>query len=331
MSKQNSAVSIPIIDIRSASAATELVQAMEGVGCATLIGHGISTRSSFAASRQFFQLDADRKMTCAYNNHESNRGYIPLGNISHSVFLSYDRKEAFDIGKEGEVGMATPWPDDHLSSKEFKEPLLAFWKEMNVLHLRVLNLLGKGLNLEDPAHFANRSDQGHCNLRLTHFPGTQPDNGEGANCDALTRTTATSHEDDAKTTFGTLLLAAQDASGGLSVQSRADKEWLEVPPTEGALVVLVGEMLERWTNGRLRATRYITGATERQELNYLPEKYSIAFFCNANKDVTLEPVLDSTTNKEYPSVNAFDYLTRRLAVTIDTGDEEYDDLNIYGN
>mmetsp|Transcript_28322 Transcript_28322/g.60945 ORF Transcript_28322/g.60945 Transcript_28322/m.60945 type:complete len:115 (+) Transcript_28322:317-661(+) len=49
----------------------------------------------------------------------------------------------------------------------------------------------------------------------------------------------------------------------------------------------------------------------------VPERYSIAFFCNANKNVeiknffTMEPA-------RYPPINAHEYLTQRLAATIQT-------------
>ena len=49
----------------------------------------------------------------------------------------------------------------------------------------------------------------------------------------------------------------------------------------------------------------------------VPERYSIAFFCNVNKHVMLEPltVLNGEPAK-YPPIKAHDYITERLSSTI---------------
>lgn len=65
-----------------------------------------------------------------------------------------------------------------------------------------------------------------------------------------------------------------------------------------------------------------------KSVSVIPERYSIAFFCNANKDVDLEPLrLGAKFAKagvhpkkaKYETINALDYLTQRLSETIDAG------------
>jgi isopenicillin N synthase-like dioxygenase len=49
----------------------------------------------------------------------------------------------------------------------------------------------------------------------------------------------------------------------------------------------------------------------------IPERYSIAFFCNMNKDVTLEPLKGLNDEPmKYAPINAHDYITGRLSSTI---------------
>jgi isopenicillin N synthase-like dioxygenase len=54
----------------------------------------------------------------------------------------------------------------------------------------------------------------------------------------------------------------------------------------------------------------------------IPERYSIAFFCNVNKDVVLDPMTHLNDNgsgartKTYEPIKAIDYITMRLSQTI---------------
>jgi hypothetical protein len=84
----------------------------------------------------------------------------------------------------------------------------------------------------------------------------------------------------------------------------------------------VWQMLMRWSNDRLKATVHkVEGPPNHQGSDTVPERYSIAFFCNANKDVELK-CLDSCCCDDmparYPPINAHQYITQRLAETIIT-------------
>jgi isopenicillin N synthase-like dioxygenase len=61
----------------------------------------------------------------------------------------------------------------------------------------------------------------------------------------------------------------------------------------------------------------------------VPERYSIAFFCNANKSVTLEPVLlpGGGGEAKYEPIRAIDYLTKRLTETISPSSDEKKDAS----
>jgi isopenicillin N synthase-like dioxygenase len=121
--------------------------------------------------------------------------------------------------------------------------------------------------------------------------------------------------------FGTLTLLVQDAVGGLQVQ-RTDGTWIMVQPRANAIIVNVGDMLMRWTNDKLQATLHQV-VTPPGVSKSIPERFSIAFFCNANKETLLECLENCSDNfnpPRYPPINAYDYLTQRLTDTIHAGE-----------
>jgi isopenicillin N synthase-like dioxygenase len=84
------------------------------------------------------------------------------------------------------------------------------------------------------------------------------------------------------TDSGFLTLLAQDGVAGLQARAR-DGGWADVPPTEGALAVNFGQVLERWSGGRIRATEHrVIGSGE--------ERCSIPFFYEARADAEIRPL-----------------------------------------
>jgi isopenicillin N synthase-like dioxygenase len=119
--------------------------------------------------------------------------------------------------------------------------------------------------------------------------------------------------------FGIITILQQDSVGGLRLQKWGETEWFPVPPTPNSFVVNVGDMLQRWTDDRLLATSHQVVFFNDQDNNdderVIPERFSDAFFCNANKEVVLDPAVFSEKPK-YEPMKAIDYITGRLADTI---------------
>jgi isopenicillin N synthase-like dioxygenase len=292
---------VPVIDLSGVDEkciAEQLVQALSTIGFATLTNHGIDSKligKAFEQSKYFFQLPLQEKLKRKFQGHESNRGYIPMGSeIFEDTSTETDKKETFDIGRDDEPGFHNDWP-----SHGFRDVMLLYFQAMDGLQLRLLKLLAQGLELDDPNYFYDRCNDQHENLRLLHYPALQQSS------DDIQR--GAIHTD-----FGTLTLLTQDGVGGLRAQ-RLDGTWVSVPPMSHTIVVNVGDMMQRWTNNVLRATPH-------QVVGGGPERYSIAFFCNANKDVMLQ-CLDKCVSEENPAryepIKAHDYLTMRLTQTID--------------
>jgi len=52
-----------------------------------------------------------------------------------------------------------------------------------------------------------------------------------------------------------MTLLAQDGVPGLQARAR-DARWVDVPPVDRALAVNFGQVLERWSGGRIKATEH---------------------------------------------------------------------------
>ena len=98
--------------------------------------------------------------------------------------------------------------------------------------------LGAGL---DPEHFIRLRDRPVSRGSLQYYP-PQPD---GAAADQFG---VAPHTD-----FGVLTVLCQDEIGGLEIRQR-NGEWAAMPPIPDTLVVNIGDLLERWSNGRYRST-----------------------------------------------------------------------------
>ena len=81
---------------------------------------------------------------------------------------------------------------------------------------------------------------------------------------------------------GFVTLLGQHGVAGLSVKARSG-EWIEVPPVEDQLVVNFGGLLERWTEGRIRATPHRVVSEGRT-------RFSIPFFFEPRVDAVISPL-----------------------------------------
>lgn len=307
---------IPTIDLSSLDGEDpvvieELVTAFESVGFATLVNHGVDSAlidKAFAASKRFFSLPLLDKLKYGFQGHESNRGFIPPGTETHDLEKNClpDPKETFDIGKEDEPGFTNHWPEE-LKDTTFRDDLLEYFQTMDRLYLRLMKMIAIGLKLPNPDFLVKRCNNQHENLRLLHYHSLPPEHPN-----KMVR-------GNVHTDFGALTLLVQDDVGGLRVKNRQG-DWINVKPVPHSIIVNVGDMLMRWSNDRLKATLHqVISPPGFTAEDAIPERYSIAFFCNANKDTEIE-CLETCRNEsepaKYPPVNAHAYLTQRLVDTI---------------
>ena len=135
---------------------------------------------------------------------------------------------------------------------------------------RLLSAIARHLKLA-PDWFDHAVRDGNSVLRLLHYPPI-PADAEGVRAGA--------HED---INLITLLLGAEEA--GLELLDR-DGKWLAIHPPEGAMVVNVGDMLQRLTNHVLPSTthRVVNPPPERRGVS----RYSMPFFLHPAPDFLIE-------------------------------------------
>ena len=107
------------------------------------------------------------------------------------------------------------------------------------------------------------------------------------------------------------MLGAEEA--GLELLTKAG-EWHAVDVPEGALVINVGDMLERLTAGTLRSTTH--RVVNPKGSGAQRSRYSMPFFLHFRPDYLIEP-LDSCLDNAQPNVQvtpitAHDFLLERL-------------------
>lgn len=285
--------------------ATAMGESYARYGFAIVADHGLNPAMiarALAATKAFFALPEGVKRRYHVIGGGGQRGYVPFGVEAAKGAEKVDLKEFWHVGRELTAGHAYAahmpsnlWPAE---IPNFRADVYALFSALDALGLDLLRSIAHFLGL-DENFFAPAVRDGNSILRLLHYPPTPP-NPEGIRAEA--------HED---INVITLLLGAEEA--GLQLLTR-EGQWLEVNPPEGALVVNIGDMLQRLTNHKLRSTthRVVNPAPERAHL----PRYSIPFFLHFAPDYlikTLPSCIDAAHPNRYPEpITAQDYLLERL-------------------
>jgi isopenicillin N synthase-like dioxygenase len=216
------------------------------------------------------------------------RGWFPR----QAGFLTH--KEGIDLGADVAYGAAvvnaedplrepTPLPAENLLPG-WRESVARYYLAMESVGQRLMQSIARGLGLE-PRFFDPAFERGLSTLRLIRYPvRADLEQAALANPDLWVAhrgerryVNGIAHVDS-----GFLTLLAQDGVEGLQARHR-DGAWIDVPPTEGALAVNFGAVLETWSGGRIQATEHrVIGRGE--------ERMSIAFFYEARADAEICPL-----------------------------------------
>lgn len=287
--------------------ADELGRSFGEYGFAVVRDHGIPQdliERAEAVSKAFFALPADVKRAYKIEGSGGARGYTPFGTEKAKDAEVFDLKEFWHVGRSlpeghplGQFMAPNVWPGE---VDGFRETMSELFFAFETAGARALEAIA--LHLGRPRDFfADSVTDGNSVMRLLHYPPL----AEGAPESAVR---AAGHED---INTITLLLGAEEA--GLELLTRSG-EWhaVDVPP--GALVINVGDMLQRQTNGRLRSTTHRV-VNPRGEAAQRP-RYSMPFFLHFRPDFLIEPLpgcIDADgANPPLPPISAHDFLMQRL-------------------
>jgi isopenicillin N synthase-like dioxygenase len=277
----------------------------ERFGFAIVADHGISLpliQRAWSLTEEFFALPEEEKRGYYDTALGGQRGYTPFRTEIAKDAKHVDLKEFWHVGRdlpEGHPAAATMMPNVWPSRpSEFQEALTDLWNAFDRAGLRLLSAIARHLKLA-PDYFETVVDHGNSILRLLHYPPI-PADAEGVRAGA--------HED---INLITLLLGAEEA--GLELLDR-DGKWLAIRPPEGAMVVNVGDMLQRLTNNVLPSTthRVVNPPPERRGFS----RYSMPFFLHPNPEFLIETLsgcISADNPNRYPNpITAHDYLHERL-------------------
>ena len=286
--------------------AAALGGSFERFGFAIVADHGVPQdliERAWAETAALFALPEGEKRGYHVPGAGGARGYTPFKTEIAKDAKHVDLKEFWHVGRELPAGHryaadmpANVWP---ARPEGFKDTFLALFEAFDRAGDRLLSAIARHLGLA-PNWFDPAVRDGNSVLRLLHYPPI-PADAEGVRAGA--------HED---INLITLLLGAEEA--GLELLERDSGRWLAIKPPAGAMVVNVGDMLQRLTNHVLPSTthRVVNPPPERRGRS----RYSMPFFLHPAPDFlieTLPQTISAESPNRYPTpITANGYLHERL-------------------
>jgi isopenicillin N synthase-like dioxygenase len=319
---------IPIIDLTplaggdpaaAATAAHDFGSALEQIGFAVVIGHGVPETliaQTYDSVKAFFALPLAEKLNYAIPDQAKTRGYLPVG--IESVALTLDKDQPADLcealvfrnlqreaERPPETWAPNLWPDRPVA---LGGHVRAYCDAVYGFARRLYRITACALDLPESYFDAAFADPSF-SLRLVNYP------------DQPTPPLPNQLRYGAHHDYGGLTILRQDsAPGGLEICGR-DGIWRDVPVIPHSFVINVGDLMSRWTNGRWRSTlhrvvnppRHLTGSTQR---------LSMVLFTTPNEatEIACLPTCsDSAHPPQFEPVRAGEYVQAKIAKSMELG------------
>jgi isopenicillin N synthase-like dioxygenase len=289
-------------------------------GFLAIVNHGVPQaliEDVWSKAQAFFDLPPEEKHRAA----APYRGY-PYGYLgpelealakSRNVETPPDLKESFNGGPlstpEGMTDpealafcyAATVWPH---KPEGFVEAWRAYYAALEDLAARLMKLFALALKLPED-HFAKFIDAPVSALRALNYP-------EQTIAPKPGQLRAGAHTD-----YGSLtILLPQAGSKGLEILT-PDGQWTPVPPTPGAFVINIGDLMARWTNDLWVSTLHRVVNPSPGE-GGLSRRQSLAFFHQPNwfaEIACLDGCLAPGEKPKYEPVLSGPYLMSKFKAT----------------
>lgn len=302
---------IPLVDLTQplVRLVPQLRTACEYPGFFFLTGLPRSTLDAkdgaLAAARRFFDQPLASKMKLAngpelqYRVRDTDGRFVPVpatGNGYRSVggdaHFANDSRESFNVGREplapGEdPPYANAWPVE-ATLPGFRGAVLAHQAEQVALAVQLRGLIALALGVD--AGFFDRPglfDRPTYQTGMVRYLEQRSDPSAGL-------FSIRPHADG-----GIFTLLFTDGEPGLHIcpdkhVAPHKREWIAVQPRADAAIVNLGTELERWSNGRFRATLHaVVNESGR-------ERISLPFFYETNIDATIEPLCHDGERARFP-------------------------------
>ena len=283
-----------------------LGNSLSEIGFILLRNHGITEalgNELFSASKKFFELPDEIKSKYEFPALAGQRGYIGKFKETAKGFKTPDMKEFYHIGQtiQNAIGPDYPpniWPEE---VPELKEVSLRIYQTFEEIGRKLLQAIALYLDLSEN-FFDEKIHAGNSILRLLHYFPVKDISKLPAGS-----VRAAAHED-----INLITLLMGGSAEGLQAKIKAGK-WIDVNPLSDQIVVNIGDMLQRLTNGQLVSTSH--RVINKNPLLMKKSRYSTPFFLHPIPSMDLS-ALPSTVNQQQPKkfqdMTAGKYLNERL-------------------
>lgn len=314
-------MSLPIIDFGAfengsvaerQAIADKIGSAARNIGFFILDNHRLDDalrRTGFDMAAGFFDLPQAEKNRIHIARSACHRGWFDEGGevLDRATQPQGDKKQGLKIGRDlppdharVRAGLplhgANQWPEEHAGLVGFQTTMRALYAACETLSRQLMQAFALSLDL--PAgHFDRWLSEPMATLAPLRYPPMH---------DTQTLS-AGAHSD-----FGCLTLLLQNDQAGLEVQTQGG--WLGVPCLPSQIVVNIGDMMQRWTNGAYASTvhRVVNRSGK--------TRHSIAYFFDPDPDADLTP-LPGCGGETAPPLTALQHLLNKI-------DDSFDYRNI---
>jgi isopenicillin N synthase-like dioxygenase len=294
----------------------EVDRACSEVGFFSVVGHGVDDQviaEAYAEAMSFFDLPMPERMAVAMPEPGYPYGYNPFSaealNRSIGGDAPPDLKETFNVGPidvpalsaiadvdQRAIYAPNLWP---AAQPALRPAIESYYGSMSRLASTLMQVFAVSLGLDDD-WFDSFVDHHTSALRLAHYPALDDAPQDG------------SERAGAHTDYGTLTILRLDDEPGLQVEA-LNGVWVDVNAPEGALVVNLGDLMQRWTNDRWRSTMHRVVVPEGRSGE---RRLTMPFFHNANWDALVECIVRDQEPARHEPVTAGAHLMSKFRSTI---------------
>ena len=284
----------------------ELGQAYEGIGFVAVKNHLIAEATVdrlYSQVKAFFDLSEETKKKYEIVELAGQRGYTSFGREHAKGSNAGDLKEFWHFGQEVTDGdpIKSEYPANIFTDElpGFNEVGIQAYRDLENTGRYMLRAIAIHLGL-DEFYFDDKIKNGNSILRPIHYPPitSEPQSAVRAG----------QHED---INLITLLIGA--SADGLEVLNKKN-EWVAVTALPDHIVVNVGDMLQRLTNGKLKSTTHRVVNPPREKWG--SSRFSIPFFLHPRSEMRLDCLASCVPAGEKPHwepISAGEFLDERLA------------------
>jgi isopenicillin N synthase-like dioxygenase len=281
--------------------AQSFAAALEDIGFAVLIGHGVDPAlydDMHDLTLDLFSVPLAEKMRFRAARHGSvNQGYFPIEETSeiHPDLVEgwVWCRRAFDIPQDREAAFR---PDDYWPDRRYEAQLRRLVLAHEALFKPIAQAMLQGLGC-DPYLLDAKLTETNFGLRLNYYPpmtDAQDSSGAGR---------LLGHED---VDLFTILPASR--TDGLHVWNHRSGKWVRMKAPPGSIIINTGDYMQRITNDRLPSTTHRVGKpTDGSHLTQARVSFPMAVYLW--EDELLEP-LPGLGAPKYEPIKAITFHTR---------------------